>query len=231
MESGSLFLDCVESIHGLLEYVFGLRESIHGLLEYVFGLRESIHGLRECVSGLSESIHGCRECVSGLHVCLHARDPVTSRTAGLASRNDVRSMRRSILILLLLAGCSTPVPVRIGAHQAAAPQVMAVSNPALQEGNPFAGRRAFIALECIDCHRVAEDADLPRGRRAIAGPLLADMQRLKPHEVANRILSTSTGKGQDLLDKEMKDYAQPITNRQLVDIVAYLRHPPASGRG
>ena len=133
-------------------------------------------------------------------------------------------MRRSFPLLLLLIACSTPIPIRFGAHQAAAP-VVAVSNPTFQSGDPVAGRRTFIALQCIDCHRVAEDAELPRGRRAVAGPLLSDLQRFAPSEVANRIVSRSTGAGQELFDKEMKDYTQPMTARQLVDVVAYLRNP------
>ena len=150
-----------------------------------------------------------------------ARDAVTSRTAGPASRNDVRSMRRSIPLLLFLIACSTPVPIRFGAHHAAAP-VVAASNPSFADGDPFAGRRTFIALQCTDCHRVAEDPSLPPGHPVTAGPLLANMQRFTPHRLAGRISSPADA---------MKPYSQPMTARQMVDVVAYLRHPPTSGRG
>ena len=132
-------------------------------------------------------------------------------------------MRKAALsALVLLAACSTPIPLRFGAHAAPAP-VVAISNPYLAQGDAAAGRRAFIDLQCIDCHRVAADPDLPMGRRAIAGPLLAHLDRYSAHELATRITSRDTGASQELFDRTMKDYAQPMTARQLVDIVAYLR--------
>ena len=133
-------------------------------------------------------------------------------------------MRHSVLFLLALTACTTPVPVHFGVHHASAP-VVAVSNPSFAEGDPAAGRRAFIAMQCIDCHRVAEDPELPLGRRAIAGPLLSGLGTRTPGEVANRITSSKTGADQELFERTMKDYAQPLTARQLVDIVAYLRNP------
>jgi len=133
-------------------------------------------------------------------------------------------MRHSVLFLLALTACTTPVPVHFGVHHASAP-VVAVSNPSFADGDPIAGRRAFIAMQCIDCHRVAEDPELPLGRRAIAGPLLSGLGTRTPGEVANRITSSKTGADQELFERTMKDYAQPLTARQLVDIVAYLRNP------
>ena len=131
-------------------------------------------------------------------------------------------MRTSVLMLLLLAACSTPVPVRFGAHAATAP-IVAVSHPGFADGDPVAGRRAFIALQCIDCHRVAGDRKLPLGRRAVAGPLLSGLDSRAPNEVADRITSRSTGAGEELFDRTMKDYTEPITARTLADVVAYLR--------
>ncbi|HLJ73881.1 MAG TPA: c-type cytochrome [Thermoanaerobaculia bacterium] len=128
------------------------------------------------------------------------------------------------LLALFGTGCSTPVPIRFGAHHSPAP-VVAFSNPRFDDGDAIAGRRAFIAMRCIDCHRVAGDTELPLGRRAIAGPLLSGLDRRTPVEVANRITSSKTGSDQELFDRTMKDYAQPMTARQLVDIVAYLRNP------
>ncbi|HUJ13037.1 MAG TPA: cytochrome c [Thermoanaerobaculia bacterium] len=133
-------------------------------------------------------------------------------------------MRYSILLLFAFTACTTPVPVHFGVHHASAP-IVAVSNPSFADGDPIAGRRAFIAMQCIDCHRVAEDPELPLGRRAIAGPLLSGLGNRTPGEVANRITSSKTGADQELFERTMKDYAQPLTARQLVDIVAYLRNP------
>jgi mono/diheme cytochrome c family protein len=140
-------------------------------------------------------------------------------------------MRRLALLSLatLLAGCSTPVPVHFGTHQLRAP-VIAISNPSLSDGDPVAGRQAFIALQCVDCHRVAEDRELPLGARAIAGPMLSRMDRHSPKELATRITSRSTGASEELFDRTMRDYTNPMTARQLVDVIAYLRNPrlPAS---
>jgi mono/diheme cytochrome c family protein len=155
---------------------------------------------------------------------------VTSRTVGFAARLQGSDMRRIASALLLVAvACATPVPVRWGVHQQRAP-VVAISNPDLQDGDPVAGRRTFISMRCIDCHRVAGDPELPLGLRAIAGPVLPAMNRTSAEQVANRITSRATGASEELFDKTMKDYTEPLTARQLVDIVAYLRQVrPAKG--
>ncbi|HSP33651.1 MAG TPA: c-type cytochrome [Thermoanaerobaculia bacterium] len=132
-------------------------------------------------------------------------------------------MRKAALLsVLVLLACSTPIPIRFATHQAAAP-VVVISNPYLMEGNAAAGRQAFIDLQCVDCHRVAADPSLPMGRRSIAGPVLEHLERYSAHDLAGRITSRDTGASQELFEKTMKDYTQPITARQLVDIVAYLR--------
>lgn len=132
--------------------------------------------------------------------------------------------RRLLPLLLIVAGCATPVPIRWGTHARSAP-VVTINNPNFSDGDPIAGRRTFIEHACIDCHRVAEDPQLPRGARAIAGPQLADLKRLTPREVAERIMSRATGADQALFDRTMKDYTQPLTARNIVDLVAYLRSP------
>ncbi len=138
-------------------------------------------------------------------------------------------MKRFALVFLSLASCSTPIPVTFGTHQQPAPAI-AISNPYLFQGNSLAGRHAFINLQCIDCHRVAEDPELPAGRQAIAGPVLERMNRYGPRDLAQRITSRGTGASEELFNRTMKDYSEPMTARQLVDIVAYLRNPkPPAG--
>lgn len=137
---------------------------------------------------------------------------------------QTRARLTTLAALLVAVSCATPVTVRFGTHTARAP-VVAISNPTFEEGDPLAGRRAFVGMQCIDCHRVAEDPALPRGRRAVAGPELRGLGHRAPQEVARRITSRETGAGEALFDRTMKDYAQPLTARQLVDIVAYLRSP------
>ena len=138
--------------------------------------------------------------------------------------DEVMKISPLIASSLLLAACATPVPVRFGAHAHPAP-VVAFSNPSFPDGDVIAGRRAFVDLQCIDCHRVAEDPNLPRGARAIAGPMLSSLGRSSAHEVARKITSRDTGANEDLLGSTMKDYTQQITARNLVDLVAYLRSP------
>jgi mono/diheme cytochrome c family protein len=128
-------------------------------------------------------------------------------------------------LVVALTYCSTPVPVHFGVHRQSAPAVT-IPDPAFDDGDPVAGRRAFIALGCIDCHRVAKDAELPTGRRAEAGPLLRGLSRYAPNQLARLITSRNAGSEEGPSDRMMKDYAQSITARQLVDIVAYLRNPP-----
>jgi hypothetical protein len=133
-------------------------------------------------------------------------------------------MRTLIVASLVFAACSTPVGIRFGTHRVAAP-VVAISNPEFADGDAEAGRRLFVDLGCVDCHRVAGDPTLTAGRRSIAGPLLAGLSAMPPNAVANRITSRSTGANEELFGRTMKDYAQPMTARQLVDVVAYLRTP------
>jgi cytochrome c553 len=132
-------------------------------------------------------------------------------------------MRIAVIAAALAMACATPVPIRFGTH-AAAP-VVAFSSPSFADGDPIAGRRTFIDLRCIDCHRVAEDPELPEGRGSMTGPLLSAMNQHPPRYIADRITSRQTGANVDLFDRTMKDYAQPMSARQLVDVVAYLRNP------
>ena len=125
---------------------------------------------------------------------------------------------------VFLAFCSSPVPIHVG-PQYVAPQIITISNPDYGGGDPIAGRSAFIQMQCIDCHQVAADPGLPRGRRAIAGPQLSGLRSKTPDDVGGRIRDRSTGSDEELFDRTMKDYAQPLTTQQLVDIVAYLRKP------
>jgi len=123
-----------------------------------------------------------------------------------------------------LTACDGPIRFKFGTKTAGLPGFI-VPNPSLIEGDAIAGRRAFIELQCIDCHRVAEDPHLPRGPRAAAGPVLAGLNHYPAIEVAKSIFNTRTGKDQDYLGRTMKDYTERMTARQLVDVVAYLRNP------
>jgi mono/diheme cytochrome c family protein len=125
------------------------------------------------------------------------------------------------LMLVLTVACAEPVPVHFGPRPS---PVVVFSNPSLEDGDPVAGRQAFIDAMCVDCHRVEGDPDLPRGPRAAAGRVLRDQHRVSGTQLANRIMGRETGIHEELFDKTMKDYAQPLPPQQLVDVVAYLRN-------
>ena len=109
------------------------------------------------------------------------------------------------------------------------PAIWFKDNPNLEDGDKAAGRRAFIASRCIDCHRVADDPELPRGPRAIAEPPLANLDRYTRRALYDKIIDRNTGKGVELYKREMGEYVERLSARQLVDIVAYLRDPRQPG--
>jgi len=99
----------------------------------------------------------------------------------------------------------------------------------LPEGQPEAGREAFVSLGCTSCHTVAWDEDLPAPVTPSPGPELGlDVAKLGPgglassvvapsHQIADRYRSPTGG---DI--SRMTDYSGVMTVRQLADIVAYL---------
>jgi mono/diheme cytochrome c family protein len=133
-------------------------------------------------------------------------------------------VRRASLALALLALACNSFRLGFGNHGVKVP-LYVTPNPSLVEGDPVAGRQAFIELKCIDCHRVAEDPHLPMGHSALAGPMLANMDKYSANDLAQIIRATKTGAGKEFAGKTMKDYTEPMTTRQLVDVVAYLRNP------
>jgi hypothetical protein len=60
-----------------------------------------------------------------------------------------------------------------------------------------------------------------------ADPLAGDGERAAPLRTGACDVRHGAQRGLDceLFDRTMKDYAQPIAARQLVDVVAYLRNP------
>ena len=136
------------------------------------------------------------------------------------------SFYRTALFTLLIAGCSAhAVRLSFGNKKYEAP-IYITNNPSLEEGDPDVGRRTFIVIGCIDCHRVAEDPHLPRGPRAAAGPLLANLKRYSSKELLQILRDSKTGgKDEELYGRKMKDYTQRMSARQQVDVIAYLRNP------
>jgi len=130
-----------------------------------------------------------------------------------------------LLLLLFVAACAGLVKVSVGPKYAFGRPIYFKDNPNLSDGDRVAGRRAFIEARCTDCHRVAEDPSLPLGPRAMAEPPLADLDRYAPRALYDHIIDRNTGKGVALYNREMGEYVERLSARQLVDIVAYLRDP------
>jgi mono/diheme cytochrome c family protein len=100
----------------------------------------------------------------------------------------------------------------------------------LSSGDAVRGRKAFLDLQCHACHRVAEDETLPVRKDAWEGPVLRDLDADSAEAVAWKIV-TRTELGPDALyESEMTETASAMTERQLVDLVAYLRDPAAGAK-
>jgi len=100
----------------------------------------------------------------------------------------------------------------------------------LPVGQPDAGRDAFVALNCVACHTVAWDQELPAPTSGLQAPELGvDVTYVGPGGLASSIVAPShhvsekyrqAGAG----DKSpMPPYSETMTIRQLADIVAYLQ--------
>ncbi len=97
-------------------------------------------------------------------------------------------------------------------------------------GNPAEGLKVFVALECFACHEV-KGQEFPRASKTArdAGPELTGMGAHHPAEYfaesivnPNRVIVTGPGyTGADGLSK-MPSYADSMTVKQLIDVVAYL---------
>jgi mono/diheme cytochrome c family protein len=99
----------------------------------------------------------------------------------------------------------------------------------LPEGEPEAGRDAFMSLGCAGCHTVAWDEELPSSAAASLGPELGlDVEKLGPGGLATSVIAPShkvSAKYQEMTGSgasPMRDYSREMTIRQLADIVAYL---------
>lgn len=101
----------------------------------------------------------------------------------------------------------------------------------LPAGDAAEGRKVFVALECFSCHEVKGEPfprDAKPARRA--GPALTGMGAHHPAEYfaesiinPNRVIVRGAGYTGADGRSTMPSYAESMTVRQLVDVVAYLR--------
>lgn len=136
-------------------------------------------------------------------------------------------MRRFLMLFALAFTFCAPVTVHVGAPKEARPD-MAIPDPAYEKGNPAAGRVAFATNGCAECHRVADDPSLVPGMHGATGPLLRDLDRIAPNQLAQRITSGNAGSGAKFGDVSMTGCARNLSQTEVIDIVSYLRAP---GRG
>ncbi len=133
-------------------------------------------------------------------------------------------MLRNVLLLSLGAVlCLACAPSTVETPDYEATMLM------LPEGQPEAGRTAFVSLGCTSCHAVAWDNELPAPTSPSPGPELGlDVAKLGPgglatsvvapsHKIAEKYRSPDGGES-----SRMADYSGVMTIRQLADIVAYL---------
>jgi len=101
-------------------------------------------------------------------------------------------------------------------------------------GDAAAGRQVFASMKCFECHEIKGEA-FPSGERK-PGPELTGMGAHHPVEYfaesirnPNRVIVEGTGyTGPDGMSK-MPEYADTMTLRQFVDVVAYLRSLTSGG--
>lgn len=122
-------------------------------------------------------------------------------------------------VVLLVAGCTTGD----GNDYEIATLVM-------PEGDPDAGREAFLELGCASCHAVGWEPEFPAPLSANPGPQLdraLTMQTagglatsiiVPSHYVPAEFRRTTGGQL-----SPMADFTETMTVRQLIDVVSYLR--------
>ncbi|HET7710890.1 MAG TPA: c-type cytochrome [Thermoanaerobaculia bacterium] len=136
----------------------------------------------------------------------------------------------SVIALLLIAGCAGQPRAHISPMVSFAPH--SYETPELSTGVPARGRQAFIELQCHACHRVAGDPSLPKVEGAPEGRLLRGLCDESAESVAWKIVSRTDMSAESLYDDSpMHESASLMTERQLVDLVAYLRNPTEGCRG
>lgn len=128
----------------------------------------------------------------------------------------------------LLVSCSTQPPTVVTpAADALSLAVHSRQVLPLSTGDPGRGRAAFIDLQCHACHRVAEDDALPIVEDAWEGPLLSELGKESPEAVGWKIVTRTRLGPESIFESPMVESASAMTERELVDVIAYLRDPIA----
>lgn len=156
-----------------------------------------------------------------------ARHQSSLRGSGAGRSMNIKAA--ALVALLVLVACTEPraaVVTPVSAVPFLSPHAQTID---LNAGDPARGRRAFIALRCNACHRVAGDETLPKVEGGWDGPALQNLGAEPPEAVGWKIVTRTRLGPESIFESEMVDSASAMTEQQLVDLVAYLRHP-ARGR-
>jgi hypothetical protein len=137
-------------------------------------------------------------------------------------------VRFPLIAILFAAACAGP-RAAVVTPVTSSPSISPHGNTIdLAAGDPAAGRATFVERQCHACHRVPEDASLPVFEGAWDGPVLGDLGDASAEAVAWRIVTRTRLAPESVFESEMVDAASGMTERQLVDLVAYLRRPAAA---
>lgn len=122
-------------------------------------------------------------------------------------------------------------------HGAQLPKGWTFTMPA---GDPEAGKAAFEKMQCYSCHKVP-GAGFPQERSSggVGPDLGAGYSKLPAGYLAESIVNShqyisgtlEKYTGTDKVSSKMGDYSSIMTVRELIDIVAFLKHlgpPPAA---
>lgn len=96
-------------------------------------------------------------------------------------------------------------------------------------GSAVNGRKAFTDLNCVSCHRVFGDSELPQPLPDSAAPVLGGLSKIyTTEELSQAIASPSHSIAPGFHanadgSSPMLDLSSQMTVRQLLDVVAYLK--------
>lgn len=129
----------------------------------------------------------------------------------------------SLLVLLAAVGCSMS-----GAPGSQTKYERAVLS--FPEGDPHAGREAFVSLGCASCHAVSWDLALPAPASSPEGPEFDSLySTYSAGALATAIiapshsLSPEFAAANEVSESPMTDLGDTMTVRQMIDLVAFLR--------
>jgi L-cysteine S-thiosulfotransferase len=145
-----------------------------------------------------------------------------------------RNLLLSIVVFASFASCSKEKQEKEASHQEMGVHGMTSDwKFTLPQGDPIAGRKVFVEVECYKCHEVTGEKfpNVAEGDKGV-GPELSQMAGMHPLEFfaesiinANAVIDSGAKErgyiGEDGKSK-MPDYNNVLTVKQVVDLASYL---------